>query len=328
MINHKSNIIVSICCVTYNHASFIRKALDGFLMQEPPSCMPEDAKLSDWCEILIHDDCSTDGTTEIVRGYAAKYPDVIFPLYEEVNQFTRGGKGRMDLYNYKRVRGRYIAYCEGDDYWTDPHKLQKQVDFMDGHPEYSICFHACRVYDTHSNTLYYEPNKTPANIVDGGVEVTSNMLLRREFGAQPLTMLMRTSMYQLEWFDMYRGYRDTHEIYNMLRQGKGYFMDFIGGVYIKHEGGISTSVSLDKSCEEVRECYKDLYLHNKDDQMLRNKVVEVLLWNYDVYKKENKQCFYHNMMFRLCSLMPGVVFSVYEKIMHRWLKRIQNIERV
>ena len=105
------NPVVSICCLTYNHAPFIRKCLDGFLMQSPPPCVPQDAKLSDWCEILIHDDASTDGTDDIIREYAAKYPDVVFPLYEEENQYSRGGAGKMDLYNYNRARGKYIAYC-------------------------------------------------------------------------------------------------------------------------------------------------------------------------------------------------------------------------
>ena len=134
------NPIVSICCLTYNHAPFIRKALDGFLMQEPPTGVSADEP---WFEILIHDDASTDGTDAIIKEYAAKYPDIIFPLYEEINQYTHGGKGNMDLFNYNRVRGKYIAYCEGDDYWIDAHKLQKQVDFMECHLEYSICTHGC-----------------------------------------------------------------------------------------------------------------------------------------------------------------------------------------
>ena len=122
--------LVSVCCITYNHAQFIRKCLDGFLMQE--TSFP--------IEILIHDDCSTDGTTEIIREYEAKYPDLIFPLYEEENQYQQGKAAEIDFYNYRRARGKYIAYCEGDDYWTDPLKLQKQVDFMEANPEYGLCY--------------------------------------------------------------------------------------------------------------------------------------------------------------------------------------------
>ena len=108
---------MSICCLTYNHAKYIRQCMDGFLMQETDFPV----------EILVHDDASTDGTDVILREYEVKYPDKIFPIYEKENKFSRGYRGRMDLFNYTRARGRYIAYCEGDDYWTDPHKLQRQM---------------------------------------------------------------------------------------------------------------------------------------------------------------------------------------------------------
>lgn len=120
--------LVSVCCITYNHAQFIRKCLDGFLMQQTDFPI----------EILIHDDCSTDGTTEIIREYEAKYPNLIFPLYEEENQYQQGKAGEIDFYNYRRARGKYIAYCEGDDYWIDPLKLQKQVDFLESHKDYDL----------------------------------------------------------------------------------------------------------------------------------------------------------------------------------------------
>ena len=99
--------LVSICCLTYNHANFIRDCLDGFLAQQTNFPI----------EILIHDDASTDGTDHIIRQYTARHPDLIFPLYETQNQYTRGYAGKMDIhFNYSRARGKYIAYCEGDDY--------------------------------------------------------------------------------------------------------------------------------------------------------------------------------------------------------------------
>ena len=124
--------LVSICCITYNHAPYIKECIEGFLMQK--TTFP--------IEILIHDDCSTDGTTEIIKDYEKQYPDLIFPLYEEENQYQKGKASEIDFYNYKRARGKYIAYCEGDDYWTDPLKLTKQVLFMEENPEIPCCF-AC-----------------------------------------------------------------------------------------------------------------------------------------------------------------------------------------
>lgn len=322
MINHKSNIIVSICCVTYNHASFIRKALDGFLMQEPPSCMPEDAKLSDWCEILIHDDCSTDGTTEIVREYAAKYPDVIFPLYEEVNQFSRGGRGRMDLYNYNRAKGKYIAYCEGDDYWTDPKKLRKQVDWMDAHPEYSICFHNFKVYDVRSNQERTSRDteaieKLGQSVVNGKDMTVTDYF--KGFG-QPLTMLFRMSMLDFGWRELYQYYRDTHEIYHLLRAGKGYWMNFVGGIYMQHNGGISTSVNIDQRCWEEREHIIELYMHNKGDKELRTYLIEILLWNHDVFKREGREGEFFRISKKYLTKIPRIMMYVYWVVMKRDVK--------
>lgn len=127
--------LVSISCITYNHAPFIRQCLDGFLMQQCNFPI----------EIFINDDCSTDGTTEIIREYAEKYPDKIFPIFHEENQYSKGVRCMSQTFIFPRVRGKYIALCEGDDYWTDPLKLQKQVDFLESHPDYSMCFHKAKV---------------------------------------------------------------------------------------------------------------------------------------------------------------------------------------
>ena len=147
----ENRTIVSICCITYNQAAYIRAALDSFLMQEPPTGVSGE---ENWYEILIHDDASTDGTEDIIREYAAKYPDKIYPIYEKENQYSRGHAGKMDQFNFVRAKGRYIAVCEGDDYWTDPYKLQKQVDFLETHPECSICFHPVMVYNQQKGEEY------------------------------------------------------------------------------------------------------------------------------------------------------------------------------
>lgn len=130
-----TKILVSVCCITYNHASYIRQCLEGFLMQK--TTFP--------FEIIINDDCSTDGTTEIIKEYADKYPDLFVPIFHEENQYQKGVRGIYAKFVYPKVRGKYIALCEGDDYWIDPLKLQKQVDFLEGHPDCSLCFHKSKV---------------------------------------------------------------------------------------------------------------------------------------------------------------------------------------
>ena len=126
-----NNPLVSISCITYNHAPYIRQCLDGFLMQE---CDFE-------YEILIHDDASTDGTSEIIREYQEKYPEIIKPIIQTENQWSQGVRGMMARFNFPRAKGKYIALCEGDDYWTDPLKLQKQVNLLEANYNSVICFH-------------------------------------------------------------------------------------------------------------------------------------------------------------------------------------------
>ena len=126
--------VVSISCITYNHAPYLREALDSFLLQRDVSF-----------EILIHDDCSTDGTVDIIKEYEKKYPEVMKPVYEEENQYSRGISNISGVFNFPRAEGRYIAMCEGDDFWNDPCKLKKQVEYMDAHPECTLLTHSARI---------------------------------------------------------------------------------------------------------------------------------------------------------------------------------------
>ena len=283
MSNNHSNIIVSICCITYNHAPFIRKALDGFLMQQAPSGIPQGAKMSDWCEILIHDDCSADGTTDIVKEYATKYPDLIFPLYEEVNQYSKGVK--VDFFNYNRAKGKYIAYCEGDDYWTDPNKLQKQVDFMESHPDYSICMHGCSVYDTRSKKKYvsrdFSRYAQTSNKREDGLDFTAKDYFDGYFG-QPLTMVFRLSMFDFDWYNRYKYYRDTHEIYHLLKAGKGYWMNFDGGIYNIHSGGVSGGLTKLRFCEVSLPIDREFY-YKTHDPLAKKQYIDTLEECVQVY---------------------------------------------
>ncbi len=121
--------LVSIVCLTYNHEPYLRETLEGFLRQETDFPF----------EVIVHDDASTDSTARIIRDYAARYPAIIRPIYQQQNQYRLGTPFSTRL--FAQARGKYIAYCEGDDYWTDPRKLQIQVDFLEQHREYVITYH-------------------------------------------------------------------------------------------------------------------------------------------------------------------------------------------
>ena len=125
---------VIIRCLVYNHEPYLRDCLEGFVMQ----------KTNFPFKAVVHDDCSTDGSAAIIREYAEKYPHIIEPIYETENQYSkRDGSLRRVMDAATLGRSPYFAYCEGDDYWIDPLKLQKQVDYMDAHPECSmVCSNA------------------------------------------------------------------------------------------------------------------------------------------------------------------------------------------
>lgn len=133
--NDSRDILVSISCTTFNHAPYIQKCLQGFLMQKTTFAV----------EILIHDDASTDNTMELVNEMASLHSNTIHVVAQSENQYSKGVRGMMPRFNFPRARGKYIALCEGDDYWTDPLKLQKQVDFLEGNLDTVLCFHSVAI---------------------------------------------------------------------------------------------------------------------------------------------------------------------------------------
>jgi len=123
-------IMVSVVCDVYNHEPYLRQCFDGFVMQ----------KTNFKFEILVHDDASTDKSADIIMEYTNKYPNLFKPIIQKENQYSKG-IGIWKTYQFPRVKGKYVALCEGDDYWTDSMKLQTQVDYMETHLGYTMCFH-------------------------------------------------------------------------------------------------------------------------------------------------------------------------------------------
>lgn len=127
--NHASETpLVTICCDTYNQEAYLASALDGFVMQQTDFPF----------EILIHDDASTDRTPEIIRAYEKRYPDLFRCVFRSENIYSKDRK-IFEHYMFPLARGKYIALCEGDDCWISPHKLQRQIDWMESHPDCTLC---------------------------------------------------------------------------------------------------------------------------------------------------------------------------------------------
>ncbi|MED3781064.1 glycosyltransferase [Heyndrickxia sporothermodurans] len=173
-----NNIVVSVCVLTYNHEKYLRQALESILMQ----------KTTFKYEILIHDDASTDSTQTIIREYALKYPEIIKPILQKENQYSKK-IGIYHTYVYPNISGKYVAYCEGDDYWIDSEKLQKQVDFLEKYPQYIATTHECWEVDKEGNMIskhYFYGNKKRVFTLKTHLEKnflsgqTATLMLRRE----------------------------------------------------------------------------------------------------------------------------------------------------
>ena len=144
--------LVSVLCMTYNQENTIAQTIEGVLMQETDFVV----------ELIIHDDASTDQTAAIVRDYAARFPTKVRAIFQTRNQYTGGNLWRRFLLPVSH--GAYVAICEGDDYWTDPEKLQQQVAYMRAHPDCALCFHAVDQLGADGSAAPFRPLKATGDV--------------------------------------------------------------------------------------------------------------------------------------------------------------------
>ncbi|GIW68028.1 MAG: hypothetical protein KatS3mg096_896 [Candidatus Parcubacteria bacterium] len=216
--------LVTIACITYNHAKYIRDAIEGFLMQK--TTFP--------IEIRIFDDASTDGTQEIIKEYAEKDDRIITFLMTE-NQWSKGKYGLID-WIFPSAKGKYIALCEGDDYWTDPYKLQKQVDFLEANKDYVLVYGLTKEIDLNGT-------ETITNINDKDTTGIEELLERGWFIRTGSIMFRNNLITQFpEWYFNFK-YGDYMLQVLLAQYGKIKKLDFISSVYRKHPGGISNEFS-------------------------------------------------------------------------------------
>lgn len=316
----QNEVMVSICCITYNHAKYIRQALDGFLMQ----------KTNFKYEILIHDDASTDETADIIREYENKYPDIIKPIYQTVNQYSQGIK--LSKYNYERVKGKYIAECEGDDYWCDENKLQKQVDYMEKNPECSFCFHNAYILDNKKgkykkfiskNRKFYKKSNT---YTMGELELlqfipTASFLYRSEnFKKMP------------DWFYEYN-ISDLPLKLIMTSFGYAYYVDEIMSVYRTNIGASATdTIKNDRiknlqHWENVKNIINDIdsYTNRKYSKELdiSRKYIDInILKAQERYKEIIKNKSYRRLLTYKENIK--IVIKIVSPKLYTYLKKIKN----
>lgn len=215
---NKSELLVSVCMVTYNQEKFIAEAIESVLMQQTDFAF----------ELVIGEDHGTDRTLEICQSYQEKYPDII---KLNIRDHNIGAQPNF-INTYNLCQGKYVAICEGDDYWTDPLKLQKQVSFMEQHPDYSMCAHAastlmCGQLDEHK--------------LDKS-ELTTEDILIQDWGIMTASILLRKEDFTIpDWFVKIKNGDMGMQLLVSLKGKIGYLPDNMS-VYRIHFGGMSSTL--------------------------------------------------------------------------------------
>lgn len=239
--------LVSIRCLVYNHEPFLRQCLDGFVMQKTNFAF----------EAIVHDDASTDNSAAIIREYAEKYPDIIKPIYETENQYSKKDGSLSRIMNEAiHPDAKYVAFCEGDDYWIDPSKLQKQVDFMDNHDDYTMTFHNAKVYHEDTNSF----DDSFSNIEDrdySGLEIftswtvpTASVLLRKE--------ILFSDIFKKAKKNKKFIYGDIILFLSCAHYGRIKGISDTMSVYRRHQGGVSFNQPYKTL---INQCYHNLNIY-------------------------------------------------------------------
>ncbi|MGM0635463.1 MAG: glycosyltransferase family 2 protein [Bacteroidota bacterium] len=262
---NKISPLVSVCIATYQHVNYIKDCLEGALMQKTDFDF----------EIILGEDESTDGTREICIEYAEKYPDKIrlflrnretSQLYDNKDNFICRFNGK---WNRESAQGKYIAMCEGDDYWTDPLKLQKQVDFLEANPDFVVCSHNAKIVDQNGKLI--QEKKLPKLNED---KIYSSTELKKGAFLLTLSIVFKNlpifKNYPEESFKVLNG--DTFLISLLGKFGKGYYMENIRpAVYRVHSGGIWSTKKNDKifATQNKLKLFQALkQLHHNDDELV------------------------------------------------------------
>ncbi|MDC7236615.1 MAG: glycosyltransferase [Sphaerochaetaceae bacterium] len=243
-------VLVSICCIAYNHELYIKNALDGFLNQ----------KTNFPFEILIHDDASTDKTANIISEYQKKYPSIVKPILQKINQHSKG-ISILRTFNFPRAKGEFIALCEGDDYWIDPNKLQKQIDALKRYPKCSICFHS-------AFALNREGKKYPINVIDKNETLLDfkDVIFNGGGGMPTASIVFRTSIIETinKFYSIAKPCGVGDSVYQIISSevGGALYLPFQGSIYRKDAiGSWSEKMNKDKAFAiKTRVGVIDLYI--------------------------------------------------------------------
>ncbi len=314
------NIKVSVFCLVYNHENYLRQCLDGFVNQ----------KCNFKYEVLIHDDASTDNSANIIREYEKKYPNIIKPIYQTENQYSKGVK-IAKIYQYPRAKGEYIAWCEGDDYWTDENKLQKQVDFLDANSDYSACTHCSYFHDLSANIQILTPNieqdrdYTAGEIIEHGGDIfsTNSFMMRKKdlFNKPECFDAKGFGDYQLFIYSAIVGklrcFSDNMSVYNFGTSGS-----WTSRVWKNEEKRLAHFYELIRMLKAV-----DSYYNGKYSEPINKKItgiefnIHLLKGNFKEIKKDKYKLYWERYI-NATSRKTRIKTWIYKKL--PFVKKIRN----
>lgn len=268
-------IMVSVLCITYNHEKFISEAIRSFLMQ----------KTNFKFEIIIGDDCSTDKTQSIIKFYSETYPGRIKLIASPTNLGTH-----KNLINcVKQCRGRYIALCEGDDYWTNENKLQKQVDFLENNADFVICCHYHKVINVNNKTLYVHPNPTPL------IHTYADLLAGKQEETKTATVVYRNipethQLFAAPWFfECFAGDKMFKLWATQHTGGKIYVIPEVMSCYRNHEGGVWSMIDAKARMEMVISDFNLIIKNFTYSAIAKKRLLLLYIKRYLLFELQNKR---------------------------------------
>lgn len=311
----KEPLMVTIRCITYNHEPYIRQCLEGFVMQ----------KTNFRFEAIVHDDASTDGTADIIREFADKYPDIIKPIFETENQYSKHD-GSIRRIMDAHTHGKYVAICEGDDYWIDPLKLQKQVDFLDTHKNYGLVF-------TDVNCYYQESGLIKEKCFSSGFISVSKSFIEHLYNAgfiAPCSWLYRIELLNLTESKNYVDGTFPFAL-DVWANTNIYYMKEVTTVYrvlpnsASHSASLRKRYNFSKGLFQIKKDYINKYknLLSEQDEFNINKRAFVMLSKSAIALSDNKfleeaelffksNCLYHYYLFlKLRFIFPLKALSIH-----------------
>lgn len=228
--NERKNPLVSISCAAYNHENCISKAIEGFLMQKTDFPI----------EILIHDDASTDKTVDIIESYRQLHPELIKTIYQKENQYSQGVFFSYK-YTWPKAKGKYIALCDGDDYWTDPNKLQKQIEFLENNPSFTMCYTDFSIINDEGEILKkngigdrLKKDISYLDMLSGGIPKSSTIVFRKAMIPKEISPMANKE----------DGINGDMLLYPMIaKNGPAHYMDFVSTIYVNHGRGRASSMN-------------------------------------------------------------------------------------